>query len=147
MDEMKQIRDILQDMGVRLNDMQWQNLRLRIVAAHPGVDEIRAALLDLAEARCCQGASHSVVLYGHGTTPVNCQDKLLVKCPMGANTATIVAAIRDLIPKPEPTWEEDWENVDAYLHYCSGVGIDPVDHPPRESVRESMDRLRNRLET
>ncbi len=127
-----------------LFDSEWEPIQAAIIAAQPpGENEICAALTELDKAVPTR-AIHTITLAGCGAGGVHSGAGR--ECGF-SHYHLAPTVIRDLITVPEPTPKEDWENVDAYIRYCSGVGIDPVDHPSRESVRESMDRLRKRVET
>lgn len=139
---MERIRKILNEMGHRLNDYQWQNLQLRIrEIVGPGEDEICVALVDANRNRSLSQCFSLVI--NAGARELFQGDNCVIRTLRTGESS--IAAIRSLIPEPEPepTPEEDWEAVDKYIRYCSG-------HesvcPSRESVRESMDRLRKHVE-
>ena len=94
-----------------LDGNEWTEIKAAILAAHPGEDEITAAMGELG---AVLGFKRPIWLerYADGRYTINI--KTSGKCrKLGccADRDELPAAIRALLPKPEPTVAEEWETV------------------------------------
>ena len=115
----------------QLADGEWEPIKAAIIAARPGVDEICVALAELDNKKADSGP-HTISLSAAGSGVVRSDTLSHLG---GFDKGGTVAAIRALIPKPEPTPREDFEAIKKHLDYWGPA-----------AVRESLARLQENWE-
>ncbi len=113
MDEIRKTIDkMMLPAGQFLSDDGWAEIEAAIRKAQPtSVGDIYAALRELAKARGEE--SVSVRIYNHGRVYVYSHRH--GETVIGEADSRVTTAIRSLIPKPEPTPEEDLKTVKEYI--------------------------------
>jgi hypothetical protein len=116
-----------------LTDWEWEQIKAAIIAARPGMDEICAALRELAQATHHSHNGTALRLWGDGSGAVLTYGETRKSW---THCDDIPAAIRSLIPEPEPepTPEENARTVRLALKY-----VGTADRVPRAC--EALERL------
>ncbi len=140
MSDMAEVREYINKLlavGLKrpMNAAEEDHLKELIIAAHPGVDEICAALDELAAS-----LDHVVLVQWRVSRRHDGRGEIIVGGTLEkgfVNLNQLLAAIRSLIPKPEPTVAEEWETVRQDLIRRGLV---------ESNLGKAIARLRKRLE-
>ncbi len=144
MDEIREVID--KTLGIRgrprLYPQEWEKIKTAIDEAHPNNETVSAALSDLDKARP-DDRWHHITLYGDQSGNVfshGPDEQRRRKTLHFSSREEIAPTICSLIPKPEPTPEEDLEAIRLAMPGLTQVTDIAV------AGRAALDRVRKRLD-